>query len=74
MEEQKQPESFIQVIFSEVGSTIFNAQIGSVTPLQVLALAHYLQFIGEAGLAKQEMDRQAAEQRNKIMVPGINAK
>lgn len=68
---EEQPKSFIQIIFTDVGSTLFDAQIGNVTPLQILALAQYLQFMGEAGLARQEMQRDQVKQRNKIVVPGF---
>jgi hypothetical protein len=66
----EQPKSFIQIIFSDVGSTLFEAQMNGVTPLQILALAEYLHFIGESGLSKQQVEQEQRKARGKIVVPG----
>ena len=45
-EENNKPDSFVQVVFEEYGSAIFEATIGdNVTPLQLYALSKYLDMI-----------------------------
>ena len=66
--EQEKPKSFIQIIFSDVGSVVFSAQEDGVVPLQFLAIAEYFRIMGEVGIARQEREAQ----RNKIAVPGVS--
>lgn len=72
MEQKEAPKSFIQVVFSDVGSVLFDMQVDGVVPLQFLALGDYLRMLGEAGIARQEAQRSQVAQRNKIVVPGMN--
>lgn len=65
IKEEAPPESFIQIVFVAPGSVVFNMQVGQVTPLQILAIAKYLELEGENALIQQK--RQA--EQSKIIVP-----
>ena len=70
--EQEKPKSFIQIIFVDVGSVVFSAQVDGVVPLQFLAIAEYFRIMGEVGIARQEQQKAQEMQRNKIAVPGVS--
>jgi hypothetical protein len=59
-DEPEQPQSFLIVTFSDVGSAMFNIKFGSVTPTQLLALAGYLEFRAKNDIMQTE-NRQMAE-------------
>lgn len=69
------PKSFVQIVFADVGSVVMVNQQIQATPMQVLALAEYLQFIGKNGLMqeyhKQQEEMQQKAQQNKILTPGM---
>jgi|MudIll2142460700_1097286.scaffolds.fasta_scaffold284932_2 hypothetical protein len=68
--DQQTPQSYIQIIFKEPGSVLFDAQVNGVTPLQFLALGEYFRLLGETQLAKEQMQREEEMKRKKIAVPG----
>lgn len=67
--DQQTPQSYIQIIFKEPGSVLFDAQVSGITPLQFLAVAEYLRLLGEAGFLREQAQRQMEEERHKIAVP-----
>jgi hypothetical protein len=69
-ENKNQPNSFIQVIFSDVGSVLFSMTTDGVTSLQMLALAEYLHILGEAGLLQEQVNQKQKAQQNRIVIPG----
>lgn len=70
--DQEIPKSFIQVIFADFGSVMFQVNWGEVSAMQVLALSEYLHFKGEMMLAQDEHNRMQEQERNKIAVPKID--
>jgi len=71
-----QPEdSFLLAQFKEVNSVEFvKFMPNNVSPLQLLALAHYLEFVGKSTLQAQEIKRaveleQQEQEKPKIAVP-----
>ena len=68
---QTEPESYIQIIFSEPGSVVFTP-IVKATPLQLFAVAEYLRIMGESMFMQQMMKQQQQAEMNKIAVPGKN--
>jgi hypothetical protein len=67
MEMSDSPDSFIQVVFKEQGSILFDANVNGVTPLQFLAIGEYFKFMGEDLLRKAQVQKE----QQKIAVPGI---
>lgn len=62
----KVPDSFIQVVFKDADSIVYDLQFGKFTkPAQIIAIAEHLHIIGETGL----MQEQIAKMQNKIEVP-----
>lgn len=70
-QQQEQPKSFIQIVFKDIGSVEFNAMMDGIVPMQLLALAEYLHFLGESGLVQEKVKEAQRAQQNKIVVPGI---
>jgi hypothetical protein len=68
--ENKEPESYIQIVFKEIGSVEFMPNIHGVSPMQVLAIAEYLKLIGQSMFYQELRQQEAEAQRNKIVVPG----
>ena len=66
---QQVPQSYIQIIFKEFGSVLFDGNINGVTPLQFFAVAEYLRLLGEAGIKEEQAKRAAEAERTKIVVP-----
>jgi hypothetical protein len=66
---QQVPQSYIQIIFKEPGSVLFDANIVGMTPLQFFAIAEYFRLLGESQLAKEQAQRAAETERTKIVVP-----
>ena len=71
MSEEK-PSSFILIQFAEVGSTAFQIKMDGVTPLQILAIASYLDVKGKNELIKQENEKFSREAEMKLLVPDKN--
>lgn len=69
MSENEEERSYILMQFVAPGSVVFNAQFENVTPLQILALAHYLEYRGKRTLAEEESQRMAQQEQQKIIVP-----
>ena len=67
--DQQTPQSYIQILFKEPGSVLFDANISGITPLQFLAVAEYFRLLGEAGFLREQAQRQAEEERKKIAIP-----
>lgn len=71
--EEKRP-SFILVQFAEVGSTVLQVKFENVTPLQVLALASYLEVKGKNQLIIEENARAEREAEMSLAVPSGKGK
>ena len=67
--DQQTPQSYIQIIFKEPGSVLFDANVNGMTPLQFFAVAEYFRLLGEAGWAREQAQREMEAERNKIAVP-----
>ena len=63
------PQSYIQVVFKEPGSVLFDANVSGMTPLQFLAVAEYFRLLGEAGFLREQAQREVEAERRKIAVP-----
>jgi hypothetical protein len=78
MEEQEHEldgKSFVLVEFAEAGSVVLRMVTDNVTPLQLLAVASYLEVMGKSKLMEQENERLAKETKlampeNKLIIPG----
>jgi hypothetical protein len=68
-------DSFVLVQFKEVNSVeLVTFAPNNVSPLQILALAHYLEFVGKSTLQAQEIQRaveleQKEQEKPKIVLP-----
>lgn len=76
MEENKQqePKVFIHIEFTQPNSTEFSVVSNAISPLQLLMLSQYFEFMGKSSLSQmqaQAYQRALEEQaRNKIVKPG----
>lgn len=70
MSEQK-PKSFIIIEFEDVGSTNFHMQMDGITPLQMLAMASYLELKGKNALIQMENQRAEEEAQKSIARPKL---
>lgn len=77
MTEEQEQKSFILVRFASVGSVEAQTVFENVTPLQVLAIAGFLELKAKSELARIENERaeQQVQQRlavpkDKILIPG----
>ena len=70
MSDEKE-KSFIYIEFVDIGSAeIRDYNLENVTPFQLLAMAHFLEFEGKGSLAIQKAAQfQAQQQQPKIAVP-----
>lgn len=68
-DQQPAPKSYAFVQFTEPGSVIFQATFEGVTPLQLLALASYLEVRGKNALVQQENERMEREAQQQLSVP-----
>lgn len=71
----ERPKSFVLVQFAETGSVQFAVEIDGVTPLQMIALAAFLELRGKNELIRLENQRveeeaQKAIARPKLVMPG----
>ena len=69
MDEQTQPKSFVFAVFSDIGNVNVNVKFENVTPLQVLALAAYLELKGKSALMEEENQRLERERQMNIARP-----
>jgi hypothetical protein len=65
----EEPKSYIFIKFEDIGSVIMNMISNGVTPLQMLAMAHYLEVKGKNSLIQQENERLEKEAANNIARP-----
>lgn len=65
------PRSVVLVNFSEPGSVVFSAHFEGVTPMQLLALAAYLELKGKNGIIQMENERAQVEAQNSIARPKL---
>jgi hypothetical protein len=72
MEKSEAPESYVQIVYKEVGSAEFAPSIVGVTPMQLFAIAEYLRFVGEMMLVREMSRNEETARRNKIIVPGVS--
>lgn len=68
-EEKQAPKSYLLVQFADIGSVLFTTQIEGVTPLQLIAIASYLELKAKNELVQQENQRVQREQEMKLLVP-----
>lgn len=68
--ENKEPESYIQLIFKETNSVEFVSNIHGVSPTQIFAVAEYLRLVGQSMFYQELRQQEAEAQRNRIVVPG----
>ena len=68
-EEEQTPKSYLIVQFSDVGSVLFTTKMDGITPLQLLALAGYLELKAKNELVQQENQRVQREADMKLLVP-----
>jgi hypothetical protein len=67
--------SYILVEFESVGSVVLRVLTNNVTPLQILAMASYLDVMGKSRLIEQENARMTQEAKlavpeKKLIIPG----
>jgi hypothetical protein len=63
------PKSYIFIKFEDIGSVIMTFIAEGVVPLQMLAMAHYLEVMGKNELIKQENERLEKEAATNIARP-----
>ena len=69
-ENNNEEKSFIYIEFADLGSAeIVGYQLENISPLQLLAMAHYVEFEGKSALAQQRAAQAQAAQQSKIVVP-----
>ena len=72
VEDNLKDESFVLVVFNDVGSVMKSVAMGGVIPEQLLALGVELELIGKNGLVQQGNQQAQREQQKKILVPEPN--
>lgn len=65
----EKPKSFLYIEFADIGSVMFRMNTEGITPLQLLAIASYLEVRGKNELIKQENEKIAREAEMKLLVP-----
>jgi len=68
-EEEKQPQSYLQIVFNNFGSTFFDMNIGQVTPLQIYSLIGHLKMMADMQLEAEMRMKLQQEAERKIAVP-----
>jgi hypothetical protein len=74
MSDDEKERSSISVEFEEIGSVdIIRYEAMNITPMQLLAMAHFLEFEGKNSLAVQRaaqiQEKMQRQQREQIIVP-----
>ena len=70
MVDEERPKSFVLALFEDIGSTVIQQiQIEGLTPLQLIALAAYLELRGKNELIKQENEREEQARQQRLSVP-----
>jgi hypothetical protein len=70
-EQKEMPNSYIQILFSDMNSVEFVPNISGVTPLQLFAIAEYLRLMGQKMFLEALEHQEETARRNKIVVPGM---
>ena len=65
----QEPKSYIFIKFADIGSVVMDFIANGVTPLQMLAMAHYLEVKGKNALIQQENERLEKEEAKNIARP-----
>lgn len=68
---QAQEPSYVLVKFTEVGSVLFTLQVENVNPLQILALASYLEIQAKSELVDAMNQQREARQQISRPNPGL---
>lgn len=69
MSDEETPKSYLIVQFADIGSVLFTTKMDGITPLQLLALAGYLELKAKNELVQQENQRVQREADMKLLVP-----
>lgn len=69
MDEQEKAKSYVIVTFSDIGSVVMSVTMDGVTPLQIIALAQYLEVKGKNELIRTENERMEQEAIKNIARP-----
>ena len=69
-ENENVPQSYILIQFTAPGTVIFQSKFENVTPLQMLAIAHLLEFEGKSALQEQKFQEAQRGDHQKIVLPG----
>ena len=74
VEKTIEAESYLKVTFSSPTSIEFGFEVNNISPLQLLALSQYFEFLGKSQLSamQYEMQQKAMQEqmRNRIARPG----
>lgn len=65
------PESSVTVTFAAPGSVQMTIDFHNVIPLQIAALAWYLEKQAEAGFYTQQVEQQQRAEQQKIAIPNL---
>ena len=69
--EQEVPQSYILLQFTAPGTVIFQSTFENITPYQMLAVAHFLEFEGKLALQQQKIqEAQRQQEMPTIALPG----
>jgi hypothetical protein len=69
-QEEHTPQSYVVVKFAELGSVVFNAQINA-SPLQLLALAAWMEVKAKNMLLIEEQRKAEAEAQHGLAMPKL---
>ena len=69
-ENENAQQSYLLIQFASPGSVLFQPTFENVTPFQLLAIAHFLEFEGKSMLQEHKFQEKQKEQMNKIITPG----
>jgi len=71
MAEVEQERSLIVIQFTAPGSVVFQAQFEGVTPMQMMAIAGWMEVKAKNAIIQAENERAAEEARNSIARPKL---
>lgn len=70
-DEHQQPESYLAIVFAGINSVAFSLQVNNVSPLQMLAVAAYLETKAKSSLLLEEQRRAEQEAQKQIVKPSL---
>ena len=73
-EPKEVPESMVIVRFAGAGSVNMQLDFRNVIPLQIAALAWYLEKQAETGFYQQQIEQQQRAEQQKIAVPTLGVR